>query len=75
MQQSSKKKSVFFLSVSIINEHKREKWPKNLYAEFSIMRPARKRESSNLALEKKSLTTPVLEVSRHVKKLRKLTNN
>jgi hypothetical protein len=31
------------------------------YAENPILRPAPKRESSNLALEKKSLATPVIE--------------
>jgi len=45
------------------NNHKREKIVlKNFcYAKIPIMRPAPKRDSSNLTLKKKSPTTPVID--------------
>jgi len=56
------RKYLIFPSISIRNDHKREKMVLKNYcsAEFPIMSPAPKRESSNLALEKKSPATPAI---------------
>ncbi len=57
LMQKFSENILFFYSISIKNDHKREKMALKIFcsAEFPIMRPALKREPSNLALEKKSL--------------------
>jgi len=55
-------KCLILISISIKNNHRWEKMTSKFfcYAEFPITRPSPIRESSNLALENKSLVTPGL---------------